>query len=178
MPQKLKRRINHSRCWNIKVRIASARNVCDSEHNRGQFHCTGWFIPGEFPPILFSFLISFYSSSISSLHLVYVHYPFASRARRGQMRIRFLLFAAFISTSGNQGGYQTPSGICQLWFPEMVPAFSIFATKRTYHSNCAKDDNLKPSPHSKEFEWQSIYCMIRIHKPNGIKRLRTLILMT
>jgi len=33
-------------CWNIRVRIASARNVCNSEHSRAQFHCTGPFIPG------------------------------------------------------------------------------------------------------------------------------------
>ena len=46
--------------------------------------------------LLFSLL--FYSSSISSLHLIYVHYLFASRAHWGQMRIWFLLFATFIST--------------------------------------------------------------------------------
>jgi len=33
-------------CWKIKVRIVSARNICDPEHSRAQFHCTGGFIPG------------------------------------------------------------------------------------------------------------------------------------
>ena len=88
------------------MRIASTRNVCDSEHSYGQFHCTGWFIPGKFPPILFSFIISFYSSNISNLHLMYVLYPFASRAHQGQTRIySYFLIATFISTLSSTSRY-------------------------------------------------------------------------
>ena len=82
-----------AKCWNIKVRIASARNVCDTEHSRGTFH--SWY---NFRPFCLLFSFSFYSISISSLHSMHVHYPFASRAHRGQTRIRFLLFATLIST--------------------------------------------------------------------------------
>jgi len=78
--------MNNIMCWKIRVRIASARNVCDSEHSRVQFHCTGWFISVEFPLCLFFISLLFYSSSINSLHSMYVCYPFASRAHRGQTR--------------------------------------------------------------------------------------------
>ena len=54
-----------SACWKIRVRIASARNVCDSEHcdSRPQFHCTGPFIPSIISAH-FVYYFSFYSIQV------------------------------------------------------------------------------------------------------------------
>ena len=55
--------------------------------------------PYNFRSFCSLFSLSFYSSSISSLHFMYVLHPFASRAHRGQTRIYSLfVIATFIST--------------------------------------------------------------------------------